>query len=195
MAKFAHGRTGVTMNLTPDAKHGVVSQDPVSTLATMNGIGNVLGDFAVGVPVVIIARVGAASHPAAATDRTANVFAKDCPHKLRLLDVSFQMDTIDVLEFDDGDGGALDLKVEHGDGAASESFNEVMADFAIEDDYVNGEGALVAPTVSAPLVVAYQVVDVGESLRVTLTIDPDATIAAGAAAVWVDVMLTVVRIN
>ena len=96
MAKFGHGRTGVTMNLTPDAKHGLVSQDPESSLATMGGMGNVLADMEVGIPYVIRARVGAATHPAAATNRVVNVFAKDCPHKLRLLDARFVMQAITI---------------------------------------------------------------------------------------------------
>lgn len=193
--KTAHGRTGVTMNLTPDAKHGVATQDPESTLATMGGIGDVLGDFAVGVPTKVVVRMGSASFVAAATDYTADVFAKDCPHKMRLLDVSFQVQALTLTDWTDADNGNLDLKVEHGDGAASESFNEVMADFAIDDDYAAGEGARVAPLVSAPLVIAYQIIDEGESLRVVLTADPDDTITTGAAATWIDVILTLVRVN
>jgi len=194
MAKYAHGRTGVTMNLTPDAKHGVVTQDPESTLATMGGMGNVLADMEIGVPYVIRARVGSTTHPAAATDRVVNVFAKDCPHKLRLLDVRFIVQTITVAHFTDGDAGNLDLKVEHGDGAASESFNDILAVQALDDDY-GVDDMDWYPNGTVNLDQTYCLIDEGESLRATLSIDPDGTIGADATAVWIDLIFTVMRVN
>jgi hypothetical protein len=182
--------------MVPDSKHGVATQDPESTLATINGIANVLGDVAVGVPYRIITRVGAASFAAASTEYVANVFSKDCPHKLRLLEVAFQVQEITVTDWTTGPaGGKMNLKVEHGDGAEAEDFQEIMADFEVGYGYGDGEGDYCAPADGRPLVPAYQVIDMNKSLRVTMTADPDNAIGDGASACWIDVILTVMRVN
>jgi hypothetical protein len=192
--KTAHGRTGVTMNLTPDAKHGVVTQDPVSTLATMNGMADVLADMEIGVPYVIRVRIGSGSFVAAATDYVVDVFAKDCPHKLRILEASFVMQAITTTDWDNSDGGVLDLQIEHGDGAASESLNDILAVQLLDENYAVDDGTYY-PNGTINLDQTYCVIGVDESLKVTLGCDPDATITTGASACWVDVIFTVMRVN
>ncbi|GAG79306.1 unnamed protein product, partial [marine sediment metagenome] len=209
MAKYGHGRTGVTMNLVPDSKHGVVSQDPESTLATMGGIANVLGDIAVGVPTKIVVRVGAdaftypeepyqTDDPPTGKPHEANVFTKDCPHKLRLLQVAVQSQACMPAYW--MGSAVLDLKVQHGDGAAGETFNDILADYDLGGGLSAGEGAIIAPSATVPLVLAYQTIDAGESLKVTMSAYPSKAEETqphehGLIAVWMDVILTVMRVN
>lgn len=192
MAKFEHGRTGVTMNLTPDSKHGVVSQDPQSTLATAGGISDVSGKIEVGVPYTIRGRIGSDSYLAGSTATTLSVFNKDCPHKLRIMRMGFVTQTMTLTDWGDADGGNLDLKVEHGDGAASESFNDILASQTLDDDFDVDDGNWF-PNGTVNLDQTYCVVDEGESIKITLTADPDDT-TVDSAATYLDMWFEVVRI-
>jgi hypothetical protein len=159
----------------------------------MGGMGNVLADMEVGVPYVIRARVGSASYLAGSTAVVVSIFNKDCPHKLRILKAGFVVQTMTLTDWTDGDGGNLDFKIEHGDGAGSESFNDILASQTLDDDY-DVDDADWFPNGTVNLDQTYCVIGVGESLKATLTGDPDDT-TTDSAATWIDVWFKVMRIN
>jgi hypothetical protein len=154
------------------------------------------GDVEVGQEITLLGRFVSTAGIADTETQTINFYSKDCPYTLRVLEIRFQVISIDVAHFTDGDGGNLDFTVHKGDGAASESFSDLLADVALDDDYVNGEGDFY-PTSTVPLVVAQQEIEANKSLRAQLILDPDDTIKGGAGndPVTIDCMIRCLRVK
>ncbi len=174
----------------------LITQDSESTSSTVNGLTTPVGavtEVAVGQEFVMLARVGiGADAPDAATTYRAPFFtAKSAPFKMRVLEVGFEVIDLTVGDFTDGDGGNLDVTVIRGDGAASETESDVVADFAMDDDYANGSGARF-PTASVLL--ANNIVVSGGSLYTDLIVEPDSVGATNDGA-SVDVWVRCIRVN
>lgn len=183
------------VDVSQDTVTKLITQDPASTESTVNGLSTPAGavtDVAKGHEFMLLARVGIGENsPAAVTTyRTPFHTAKSAPWQYRVLEVGFEMIDITVADFTDGDAGNLDLTVIRGDGAASEVESDVIADFALDDDYANGSG-LRWPT--AAVVFANNTVVVGGSLYVDLLVDPDATAGATNDGAIVDVWVRCLR--
>jgi len=194
MPRTEQSITGRVNEVDQDSVTGLMTQDPDSTNSTLGGLA-VNDDVAVGTPFTLIRRIKTAAELKTPTTYTANFFSKNAPFKFRVVGIRFQVQTIDVAHFTDGDGGNLDLTVHHGDGAASESFNDILADQVLDDDYATGTaGSYPSSTVAVDP--DYCTVDTGESLRAQLIADPDDTISGGAGAdsVEVDVIMECVRV-
>jgi hypothetical protein len=137
-----------------------------------------------------MARVGiAANSPAAATTYRATLLNKNSPAKLKVLGCHFRVVDLTVGDYTDADAGNLDITFIRGDGAASETESDILADFTLDDDYANGEQADFPDTTT--LLTNDEIVE-GGSLYVDLIVDPDATAGAtndGATVdAWVEVM-------
>lgn len=184
----------VTTRIEQDAILGLPIQTVESTRSTPGGLrtAGTVTDVLKGHEFTLIARVGIdANSPADVTTyRTPFFTAKSAPFPFRILQVGFEVVDITAGDFTDGDAGNLDVTVIRGDGAASETETDVLADFALDDDYANGEGAQF-PTVSIPLV-NNSVVE-GGSLYVDLLVDPDATAGATNDGAMVDVWCRCIR--
>lgn len=189
------GRTGVQVNLTPDGVTGVVTQDSESTLSTPGGLATsgTVADLAMGQEFTLIARCGIDTNsPAASTTYTVDYFSKNAPFKFRVLEVMFEVIDLTVAEFTDADAGNLDVTVQDGDGAEAETFTDVLADFALDDDYANGKGARF-PT--AAVVLTNTTIEKNESLRAQLIVDPDAVAGGTNDGALVDIMVRCIRVN
>jgi hypothetical protein len=175
----------------------LLTQNPESTSSTVAGLTVPTGqctDVAVGQEFTLLARcgIGVDSPAGATTYRTPFFTAKSAPFPFRILQVGFEVVDITVTDFTDGDGGNLDVTVIRGDGAASETESDVLADFALDDDYANGEGAQF-PTVAVGF--TNNTVVAGGSLYADLVVDPDATSAGTNDGALVDVWVRCLRIN
>lgn len=174
----------------------LITQDSESTSSTVNGLTIPVGavtEVAVGQEFLLMARVGigADAPDAATTYRTPFFTAKSAPFKMRAIQVGFEVVDLTVANFTDGDGGNLDVTVIRGDGAASETESDVLADFALDDDYANGKGAQF-PTVGVALTNNIIVAD--GSLYADLIVEPDSVGATNDGAI-VDVWCRCVRVN
>lgn len=177
---------------------GCITQNPESTYSTPGGLtipaAAAVGEVARGQEFTLLARTGiGANSPAAATTYRQPFFdAKSAPFKFRVLEVGFEVVDVTVGDFTDGDGGNLDLTVIRGDGAASETESDVLADFALDDDYANGTGVRF-PTAAVAL--ANNTVVEGGSLYADLVVDPDATAGATNDGAIVDVWVRCLRVE
>jgi len=175
---------------------GVITQNPESTMGTPGGLGTTgtVADVARGQEFTLLARCGIDENsPAAATTyRTPFFTAKSAPFKFRILEVGFEVVDLTVANFTNEDAGNLDVTVIRGDGAASEVESDVLADFALDDDYANGAGARF-PT--ATVVLAANEVVEGGSLYADLIVDPDDTAGATNDGALVDVWVRCLRIE
>ncbi len=175
---------------------GCITQNPESTMGTIGGLRAVgtVADVARGQEFTLIARVGIDENsPAAATTyRTPFFTAKSNPFKFRVLEVGFEVVDLTVADFTDADAGNLDVTVIRGDGAASETESDVVADFALDDDYANGAGARFP---NATVVLANNEVVADGSLYADLVVDPDATAGATNDGALVDVWCRCVRVE
>lgn len=176
---------------------GCITQNPESTMGTIGGLTTPTGqctDVARGQEFTLLARVGIGENsPAAATTyRTPFFTAKSAPFKFRVLEVGFEVVDLTAADFTDGDAGNLDVTVIRGDGAASETESDVLADFAMDDSFVNGTGVQF-PRETIPL--ANNEVVEGGSLYADLIVDPDATAGATNDGALVDVWCRCMRIE
>jgi hypothetical protein len=181
-------------DFTQDAKSGLLLQSPESTGTTPGGLRatGTVADVAYGNEFTLIARCGiAANSPAAATTYRTVLYNKNAP-KLRVLEVRFQVVDLTEADFTAGDAGNLDVTLIRGDGAESETESDILADFALDDAYANGEGASF-PTATVPLLAGGEVV-AGGSLYADLIVDPDATAGATNDGALVDVIVRCIRI-
>lgn len=186
-----------TTDRSQDTTLKIVTQDSESTVSTVAGLTTPVGqvtDIAVGQEFTLIARTGfGVNSPAAATTyRTPFFPAKTAPFKMRVMEVGFEVVDITVAEFTDGDAGNLDVTVIRGDGAASETESDILADFALDDDYANGKGARF-PTAAVAL--SNNIVVDGGSLYADLVVDPDDTAGATNDGAIVDVWVRCIRVN
>jgi len=175
----------------------IITQDSESTSSTVNGLTEPVGqatDIAVRQEFVMLARAGfGVNSPATATTyRTPFFTAKSAPFKMRVMEVGFEVVDITVADWTDGDAGNLDVTVIRGDGAESETESDVLADFAMDDDYANGKGARF-PTAAVAL--TNNVVVEGGSLYADMVLDPDATAGATNDGAIVDVWVRCIRVN
>lgn len=179
-----HRKTSVDQ----DDVTGVLIQNPESTRSAPNGFTTPAGavdEGLMGHELVLAARVGiGANSPAASTTYTHQWFNKNCPYKLKVLEVGFRVVDLTVADFTDGDNGNLDVTIIRGDGAESETETDVLADVALDDDYSNGTGDRY-PSSSVALA-ADEVVKSG-SLKAQLIVDPDDTAGATNDGAIVDV--------
>jgi hypothetical protein len=175
---------------------GCITQNPESTHGTPGGLRatGTVADVARGQEFTLLARVGIDENsPAAATTyRTPFFTAKSAPFKFRVLEIGFEVVDLTVADFTDADAGNLDVTVIRGDGAASEVESDVLADFAMDDDYANGAGARFP---NATVVLANNEVVAGGSLYADLVVDPDATAGATNDGAMVDVWCRCIRIE
>jgi len=188
-------KTAIQTNIDGDSKYNVVTQSPESILQTLGGLGTPTASasqIAVGQEFTLVGRVGiAANSPAASTTYTVQWYNKDCPYKLKVLEVGFRVVDITADDYTDGDAGNLDLTVIRGDGAASETETDILADFAMDDDYGNGNGDRFP---SATVALANDEVVSGGSLKAQLIVDPDATAGATNDGAEVDVWVRCLRV-
>ena len=184
--------------VTQDAIMKLITQNPESTSSTVNGLTISVGEneteVQVGQEFTMLARVGfGINHPDAAdTHRTPFFTAKSAPFEFRILEVGFEVVDITVADFTDADAGNLDITVIRGDGATSETESDVLADFAMDDDYANGTGARFP---NATQILTNNTVVSGGSLYVDLVIDPDATAGATNDGAVVDCWVRCLRQN
>lgn len=186
---------GRSTTLSADSVTGLHTQNPASTQSTVGGLpttGTVEDAVAVGQEFTMIGRVGIDENsPAAATTYTTDFFSKNAPFKFRILEVILQIVDLTAADFTDGDGGNLDFTVQDGDGAESETFTDVLADQTLDDDFENGE------TVRYPHATVFltnTTIDVNESLRAQLIVDPDATAGATNDGAMVDCIVRCMRV-
>lgn len=178
-----------------DNATGLLIQNPASTYSTQGGLTATppaTGQKFYGPPIVVGARVGiAANSPAASTTYRATIFNKNCPHKMKVQDVQLRIVDLTAADFGDADGGNLDFTLIRGDGAASETESDVLADQTLDDDFENGE------TVRYPHATVFlandEIVE-GGSLYADLIVDPDDTAGATNDGAVVDVFVTLVPI-
>jgi len=179
-----------------DSVSGVLTQNPESTLSSVTEVGGTNGNIGLGVPFKVCCRLGiAANSPAAATNYDADVFSKNAPFKFRVL--GGQMTTIDVTaaEFGAADAGALNLTLRHGDGAASETFANIVDCNFDENIPANGFSTPLPRAATDAWDIDEAVIGEGESLQVRLTLDPDATAGATNDGCEVFVELDCLRVN
>lgn len=187
-----------TVDNSQDTVLKLITQDSESTSSTVDGLTISVGEneteVQVGQSFIMLARVGYGINHQAAVDthRTPFFTAKSAPFKMRVLQVGFEVVDITVAEFTDGDAGNLDITVIRGDGAASETESDVLADFALDDDYANGKGAQF-PTAAVAL--TNNIIVEGGSLYVDLVVDPDATAGATNDGAVVDCWVHCIRVN
>lgn len=185
--------TGKTTEHTADSVLSIITQNPESTNGTAGGL-SVNGDIAVGVPFLIKVRTVSAAALKAVVTYTADIFAKNCPFKLEVLSIRVRLISYTQADWTDADGGNLDITVQDGDGAASESFTDVLADQVWDDTYTDGM-QLEYP--SATVVIGNATIDEDESLRCQMICDPDDTVvaAAGADALTMEFIVECIRVN
>lgn len=194
MSKAESTKTGRKTSVLGDSKYNMLIQDPESTDSTTGGLRatGTVADVAVGQEFTLIARCGIDENtPAAATTYTTDFYSKDAPYKLRVLEVRFEVIDLTTADYTDADGGNLDITLQDGDGVASETFSDVLADFALDDDYANGTGATF-PTAAIGL--TNTVIDVGESLRALVIADPD-SVGATNDGVLIDIIVRCMRVQ
>lgn len=167
-------RMGTVTEFKPDSKTGVITQNPEST-ESGSGL-TTHGTVVYGTPFVMTGIVKQTA------DGTAyvNFFSKDCPHKLLILDAWVYTRTYRT-------GGTPNhtIKLEHGDGAASESFNDITDTVDLDDATTD------APTRFGTLSDAYTTIASNKSLRATAVVG--GTTTAGTALH--DVHVLAVRIK
>lgn len=196
MAVDIQGIAQVQTDVPQDDATGVLVQAPEGTRSTPGGLSDTppaTGQNFYGQPFILGCRVGiAVNSPAAATTYRATLLNKNAPCALKILEVTMQVVDLSVAEFTDADGGNLDVTVIRGDGDASETESDVLADFTMDDDFANGE------TIRWPdqttLLANTEIVE-GGSLYVDLVVEPDATAGATNDGAVVDVWVTCVKIN
>lgn len=175
---------------------GCITQNPESTAGTPGGLGTTgtVADVARGQEFTLLARCGIDENsPAAATTyRTPFFTAASSPFKFRILEVGFEVVDLTVTDFNNADNGNLDVTVIMGDGAASETEYDVLADQTLDENYANGTGARY-PTSSVAL--TYTEIDEGESLYADLVVDPDDTAGATNDGAIVDVWVRCLRVE
>lgn len=188
-------RPGRTVEHSQDNVSGLITQNPESTMSTLGGLTAsppTAGQIAVGQEFVLLGRVGiAANSPAELTTYTVQWFNKNAPFKFRINEVVLSMVDLTAGDFTDGDAGALDFTVIRGDGAASETESDVLADQTLDDDFENGE------TVRYPhatVFLANNEVVSGGSLKAQLIVTPDATAGATNDGVTADVLIRCLRV-
>jgi hypothetical protein len=179
--------------LVGDAKYNLISQDPQSMSHKTGGL-SVNGDVAVGQRLTLIGRCVSAAALKAVVTYTVDFFAKDAPFKFRILDIRVKLVSYTQADWTDADGGNLDVTVQDGDGAASETFTDVLADQAFDDTYTDG---MVLDYPSATIVLADNEIAAGESLRAQMICDPDDTVvaAAGADACTMEFVIDIIRVS
>ena len=183
----------VPTSIDQDTVTGLPTQNVESTRSTPGGLRatGTVADVLMGHEFTLLARCGIeANSPAAATTYRTTLMDSNAPFKFRILQIGFEVVDLTVGDFTDGDAGNLDITVIRGDGAESETESDILADFALDDDYANGEGAQF-PTVAAGL--ANNTVVEGGSLYVDLIVDPDDTAGAVNDGALVDVWLRCIR--
>lgn len=187
-------KTGRTTSVLGDAKYNMLIQDPQSTDSRLGGLGTsgTVADVAVGQEFTLIGRAGKDENvPDAATTYTVDFYSKDAPYKFRVLEVRFEVIDLTAGDWTDGDGGNLDITVQDGDGADSESFTDVLADQVLDDDFSNGLGVSYP---SSSVALTNTTIDEGESLRASIIAEPD---SAGATndGVLIDFIIRCMRVN
>ena len=191
MSQTHASKSGVKADLSHDSKYNLGTQAPTGMLHSAAGLTTTgtVTDVAVGQEFTLIARCGIDENsPAASTEYQTDIFDGDCPFKMRVLEVRFEVVDLTVADFTDADAGNLDLTVL---GGPDGSEVDILADFALDDDYANGTGASF-PTAAVAL--TNTEVDVDESLHAILIVDPDATAGATNDGAMVDVILRCIRV-
>ena len=143
------------------------SYPPVSS--TSGGIGrDTHGDQISGVPFKLVGYLELAAVITTSSNADWSPFSKDCPFKFEILNVRATILSNTTTAFD-GANGALTLLVSNGDGASSESFNDIVASFSIKS-VIDNDLAMNAPGDGANFIVdAYRTIEVDESLRIRLS--------------------------
>lgn len=166
--------TGVTTDQTPDTATGVIHQRAASTRGTQTFTAD--GDKNFGIPILM------SGNFTVTADGTTNIelMSKNSPQKYQVVDAWYFVRTLRT-------GGAPDHKVRvfQGDGATSEVFA------GISDDADVDGATLDAPTRFATLDDANHIIDVNESLRLTLVVA--GTTTGGTALIDVHVLLVPIK--
>lgn len=187
--------TGRDTQNVQDSIFGMFTQNPESTVSTPGGRrATTNADIAVGQSFNLIGRLASAATLATPTTYTVDFCSKNAPFKFDIVGIRWRLISYTQTDWTDGDGGNLDITVQDGDGAASESFTDVLADQTLDDTYTAGMG-VEYPT--ATIATSNTTIDVDESVRAQLIADPDDTVsgAAGADPAVFDVILECVRVN
>jgi hypothetical protein len=195
MARTETYLPGLDTRILQDDATGILIQMPDSTKQTMGGLDAsppVTGQKFYGVPLVLGCRVGiAANSPAASTTYRATILNKNAPTILKILKIETRMVDITEGDFTTGDGGNLTLTVKRGNGAASETESDVLAEQQIDGTVQNGE-QLQYPT--ATVFLTNDTIVSGGSLYVDLLVDPDVTAGAVNDGCTYDVWVTCVPV-
>lgn len=195
MAKRETTLVGSSVTVEQDDATGVLYQKPDSVLQTPGGLTATpptTGEKFYGVPIILGCRVGiAANSPASATTYRATLLNKNAPCILKVIEIGVQIVDITAGDFTDGDAGNLDVTVIRGDGAGTETETDILADYALDDDFENGE------TMRFPhgtVFLTNSTVIAGGSLYVDLIVDPDSTAGATNDGCTADVWVTCVPV-
>lgn len=195
MAKTETTLAGAKVEVNQDDATGVVFQLPESVNHTPGGLTAsppTTGQKFYGQPIVLGCRVGiAANSPAAATTYRATLLDSNAPCILKVLRVAVRIVDITAGDFTDGDAGNLDVTVIRGDGADTETESDILADYAMDDDFENGE-FMEFP--HATVFLDNDTIVAGGSLYVDLILDPDNTAAATNDGCTADVWVTCVPV-
>jgi len=171
-------KTGRTTTQNADAVMGVIQQNAESTDSSLTRVD---ADLQFGVPILVRATIKEAAADGA---HEAPIFAKNCPEKYHIADAWY------IMRSHRTSAGTIThtIKLEHGDGAASESFNDIT-DAA--DCDAAAEGVVDQPYRWGTVSDAYDTISAGESLKATCTIG--GTSNDGTTLVDVYVLLMPVR--
>jgi hypothetical protein len=168
-------RMGVVTTFKPDAVTGVFIQNAASTESSAAAMATDAG-VNYGTPMVLS---GAGKKTADGTT-TITFFSKNCPCKLLIVGAWHFIRTMRT-------GGTPDhkLKLEHGDGAGSESFNDITSNDDLDGDTPDAQVNF--GTISD----AYATIGVGESLKGTFVVGGSTT--TGTSLVDVHVMVVPIK--
>lgn len=169
-------KTGRTTTVNADAVMGVLQQNAEST---DSALARTTGLLQYGVPIVV-----RTTHSTAADGTVSvSVFSKNSPVKYAIVDALYYMRSHRT-----GGTPAHTIKMEHGDGAASESFNDIT-DTA--DCDAAASGTVDQPYRFGTVSDAYDTISAGESLKVTLVVAGTTTTGTTLCDVYI-VLLPVV---
>lgn len=192
MGRQESTQVGRDTQVSGDAKYNMITQNSDSMSHTVGGLALLNGGIQVGQEFTLIARCGiTANVPDTPTTYTVNLFSKDAPWKFRVLEVRFEVIDLTVGDWTDGDSGNLDITVQDGDGAGSESFSDILADQALDDDFANGLGVSYP---HATVGLTNTEIDAGESLRCLVIAEPD-SVGATNDGVLIDFILRCMRVQ
>jgi len=176
---------------------GLLTQTSESTSSTPGGVRSTgtVDDVAIGHEFTLLARVGIeANSPAAATNYDHLWFNKNAPFKFRVMEVRHVTQDVTAGDYTAADGGDLRIIVARGDGATVETFTTIV-DANLDENVPANNLATTYPNTSTGLDLAQSTIAAGESLRVRVTLDPDATAGATNDGGMFDVICRCMRVN